>query len=197
MDEAGRGPLAGPVVAAAVILPLFEGSPRKPKLTDQLSGLNDSKKLTAPARLKLFDDIVALCDVSIASLGLLAIERMNIRGATLAAMKRAIEGLQEAPSFALIDGNDQPAGLPCAAAAVVKGDSRSVSIAAASICAKVARDRMMEHADRLYPGYGFGQHKGYATAAHREALARLGPCPLHRRDFAPVQAALKHTIPST
>lgn len=199
VDEAGRGPLAGPVVAAAVVLPfdfIGEGEPISGSegpgaavLPDELAGLNDSKQLTEARREQLFAALCQMADVSIASLSAPTIDSRNIRKASLDAMRLAILGLPHRPHFALIDGTDEPPALPCAAATLVKGDGRSLSIAAASICAKVARDRMMVAADRLYPGYSFAAHKGYATQSHRDALARLGPCHIHRRSFAPVREA--------
>lgn len=174
-DEAGRGPLAGPVVAAAVILD-FENIP---------VGLNDSKKLTAARRETLFEEILRKCIVSIASSSARTIDATDIRKASLDAMRRAILSLQEKADFALIDGRDLPPGLDCPAKAIVKGDARSLSIAAASIVAKVARDHMMEEAGALYPLYGFEKHAGYGTAAHRAAIEMHGPCPIHRMSFRP------------
>lgn len=176
VDEAGRGPLAGPVVAAAVVL--------DPQAIPD--GLNDSKKLSAGQRSRVFDDIILSAQVGIASLAAPAIDTMNIRAASLCAMNRAVRALPVAADHALIDGNVVPPDLPCSATALVKGDGRSLSIAAASIVAKVMRDRMMVCSDEQFPGYGFAQHKGYPTAAHREALAQLGASPLHRRSFSPV-----------
>lgn len=191
VDEAGRGPLAGSVVAAAVVLPHWYEEPDTFCLPPSLEGLNDSKQITEGLRDQLFAELCQIADVSIASVSAATIDTRNIRKASLEAMRLAVLGLPEPPSFALIDGKDEPPGLPCAATAIIKGDGRSLSIAAASICAKVARDAMMVSADKLYPEYGFATHKGYATEVHREALARLGPCPLHRRTFAPVRDALK------
>ncbi len=180
VDEAGRGPWAGPVSAAAVIL----DPDRVPK------GLNDSKKLTAKARAALEEEIKA---VAIAwSVGLASIEEIaeyNILHATGRAMCRAIEGLSVRPAIALVDGNYR-FNLPCPIKTVVKGDSLSCSIAAASILAKEARDRIMIEADALYPGYGFAGHKGYHAPVHVEGLIRLGPSPIHRLGWAPVKAAL-------
>ncbi len=184
VDEAGRGPLAGPVVAAAVILD--EQHPIK--------GLADSKKLTAARRERLFDEIQAkaLC-CSIASASVQEIEQMNILHATMLAMQRAVEGLSVTPRLALIDGNRCPKlAVPCAP--VVKGDSQVPAIAAASILAKVSRDREMVELDRVYPGYGMAGHKGYPTAVHLEALSRLGPTPIHRRSFAPVRELLDVSV---
>jgi ribonuclease HII len=176
-DEAGRGPLAGPVVAAAVILD-----------PDNIpEGLNDSKQLSAAKRDRLFDAIMATAHVSIASSGPRLIDQRNILRASLDAMRRAILGLAVAPQMVLADGRDVPPGIPCAGRAVIQGDSRSVSIAAASIIAKVARDRMMERAGLVYPAYGFGKHAGYGTKQHRDAITAQGPCPLHRMSFRPLK----------
>ena len=176
VDEVGRGPLAGPVVTAAVILDP-EAIP---------SGLNDSKKLSAKKRDALFIEICENAHVSIASASPAQIDTRNIRGATLWAMAKALNGLSIAPSFALFDGRDIAPHSPCPGQSVIKGDMRSVSIAAASIVAKVARDRMMERIGRNHPGYGFESHMGYGTRAHLEALDRLGVCEHHRRSFRPI-----------
>ncbi len=174
VDEVGRGPLAGPVGVAAVIL-----APDNPP-----PGIDDSKKLGLARREALFPLILERAlSVSIVFASAEEIDRYNIRGATLRAMARAVAGLSLRPDFALIDGRDAPEPLPCPARAVVDGDALSLSIAAASIVAKVARDRLMARLDRHFPGYGFGAHAGYATPAHRQALARLGPTPLHRKSF--------------
>ena len=179
VDEVGRGPLCGAVVTAAVIL-----DPRRPIL-----GLNDSKKLTEAKRDALFDEIcekaLSFC---IARAEVEEIDRLNILHATMLAMQRAVEGLHVTPKLALIDGNRCPK-LSVPAAPVVKGDSQVPAIAAASILAKVTRDREMSAFELIYPGYGIGGHKGYPTPVHLEALARLGPTPIHRRSFAPVRAA--------
>lgn len=174
-DEVGRGPLAGPVVAAAVILDP-ESMP---------DGLNDSKLLSAEQREALFNQIMATATVSIASSSARHIDTANILKASLDAMRRAIDGLATTARFVLIDGRDVPKGLSCHAKAIVKGDSRCVSIAAASIVAKVTRDRMMARADATFPSYGFALHAGYATSMHRDAIDRHGPCPLHRMSFRP------------
>ena len=177
-DEAGRGPLAGPVYAAAVILP--RGL--------EIPGLNDSKKLSEKKRDKLFDEICekALA-FSIASASNEEIDEINILEAAMLAMRRAVEGLSLAPDLVLVDGNRDPhpfyKGAPVESRTVVKGDAQCADIAAASILAKVSRDRVMLEMAKLYPGYGFEQHKGYPTRAHYEALAKLGPCPIHRRSF--------------
>jgi len=178
VDEAGRGPWAGPVVAAAVILDRDR----------PIAGLDDSKRLSAKVREQLFAEILASATVATAVIGCAKIESLNIRGASLYAMVRAINGLCEVPDLALIDGNAIPPGLGVRARTLVKGDQRSASIAAASIVAKVTRDRLMVHLARSCPGYGFEQHKGYGTELHREALARLGPSVHHRRGFAPVRS---------
>jgi ribonuclease HII len=185
VDEAGRGPWAGPVCAAAVIL-----APRKiPK------GLNDSKKLTARQRETLEPEIKARAvawGVGFASVAEIA--ELNILHATGLAMRRAVEAMQSPPAFALVDGN-YPFPLPCPVKTVVKGDGISCSIAAASILAKVARDRLMAELDGLYPGYGFAAHKGYRAPAHARALLELGPCPEHRLSWAPVRLALEGRNP--
>ena len=179
VDEVGRGPLCGAVVTAAVIL-----DPGKPIL-----GLNDSKKLSLARREALFDEIqekaLAWC---VARAEVAEIDRLNILHATMLAMQRAVEGLQVQPRLALIDGNRCPK-LAVPSAPVVKGDSQVPAIAAASILAKVTRDREMQVLDALYPGYGLAGHKGYPTAEHLDALRRLGPTPIHRRSFAPVRDA--------
>jgi ribonuclease HII len=176
-DEAGRGPLAGPVVAAAVIL--------DPEHIPQ--GLNDSKQLSLKERERLFEDILATAHVSIAASGPRHIDEKNILRASLDAMRRAIAGLSLAPAMVLADGRDVPPGLSCPGKAVIKGDARSVSIAAASIIAKVTRDRMMTRAGLVYPAYGFDAHAGYGTARHRAAIDTSGPCPLHRMTFRPLR----------
>ncbi|KXF78419.1 ribonuclease HII [Paramesorhizobium deserti] len=179
IDEAGRGPLAGPVVAAAVVL----DAERLPE------GLDDSKRLTAAMREKLFDAILSQAlAVSVASLCAPSIDRSDIRKASLEAMRRAAAGLTLAPSHALVDGCDVPWGLCCEGSALVKGDQRSVSIAAASIVAKVTRDRMMQRAGGHHPHYGLEAHVGYATQQHRSAIELHGPLRgLHRYTFAPIK----------
>ena len=179
IDEAGRGPLAGPVVAAAVVL---DGA-------DIPSGLDESKRLTAAKREALYETILdkALA-VSVASLSARSIDGSDIRKAALEAMRRAFTGLTLRPCHALIDGRDVPPGLPCPGSALVKGDQRSVSIAAASIVAKVTRDRMMIRAGAMHPPYGFEVHAGYATQRHRTAIETSGPVPgIHRYTFAPIK----------
>lgn len=182
-DEAGRGPLAGPVVAAAVIL--------DPKRIPE--GLNDSKKLSAAQREALYERILAEATVSIASSSPRRIDLIDIRKASLDAMRRAVAGLDQDARHVLADGRDVPMGLLCSGEAVVKGDGRSVSIAAASIIAKVMRDRMMVRAGLVYPHYGFEVHAGYGTDRHRSAIVTHGPCPLHRMSFRP----LKHDPEAT
>ncbi len=174
VDEAGRGPLAGPVVAAAVILP--------PEV--EIEGLNDSKKLTSARREALFSVITQTAlSYCVSGASVEEIESLNILQATFLAMRRAVEGLSVPVDLLLIDGNQMPGGLSVPARTVVKGDGRSASIAAASILAKVTRDRYMVQMDTQYPGYGFAQHKGYGTKAHYAALAQKGLSPLHRPSF--------------
>ena len=181
VDEAGRGPLAGPVVAAAVVLD-----------TNAIpSGLADSKILSAAARERLYDVICASADLAVAFASVTTVDQINIRLASLDAMRRAVLGLAIAADAALIDGRDVPAGLPLPADAVIGGDARSVSVAAASIIAKVTRDRLMARCEPAFAGYGLAAHKGYPTTAHRQALTRLGPTRLHRKTFGPVKACLK------
>ena len=180
VDEAGRGPLAGPVVVAAVRLDP-ENIPE---------GLNDSKKLTAEKRDELFEAIMASAEVAVVSAPPTDILALNIRGATLAAMARAVRALPRPVDRVLVDGRDVPPGLPCPGLALIGGDGRSVSIAAASIVAKVVRDRMCEIMDCDAPHFGFAGHKGYGTAAHLAALDLHGPCRHHREEFAPVAALL-------
>ncbi|WP_231886142.1 ribonuclease HII [Marinomonas atlantica] len=181
-DEAGRGPLAGDVVAAAVIL-----DPDNP-----IVGLNDSKKLSERKRESLFSEI---CDkalsFSIARASVAEIDDINILHASMLAMKRAIETLPVQAEHALIDGNRIPPELPCPAEAVIKGDARHAAIAAASILAKVTRDREIVALDNQYPNYGFAKHKGYPTAVHLAAIKEYGVCELHRRSFGPVKRILE------
>ncbi len=179
-DEAGRGPLAGPVVVAAVIL-----DPARP-----IGGLADSKQLDSAKREALFPLIVkrALA-TAVVCVPPARIDRDNILKATLYGMREALCALRPLPTMALIDGNRLPPDLPCPARALVGGDASEPAISAASILAKVTRDRVMVELDARWPGYGFARHKGYPTPEHLEALARLGPCPEHRRSFAPVRAA--------
>jgi ribonuclease HII len=180
VDEAGRGPLAGPVVAAAVILDELH----------PIAGLADSKKLTPRQRDRLYDEIraKALC-CCIAEASVEEIDRLNILHATMLAMKRAVEGLRLRPTMVQVDGNRVPA-LDMPAQAIVKGDAKVQAISAASILAKVHRDRWCDSLHQAHPGYGFDAHKGYPTADHLAALARLGPIDAHRRSFGPVKAVL-------
>lgn len=180
IDEAGRGPLAGPVVAAAVILPP-KGRPK---------GLDDSKQLGLEAREELAEKIRAIGLVGVGVASVEEIDTINILRASHLAMRRAFEALPEKPVAALVDGNMNP-DLPCAVEWVIDGDAIVPLISAASIIAKVERDRMMNDLCAQYPGYEFAKHKGYATPVHQEALARLGPCPIHRRSFKPVQMAMQ------
>ncbi len=174
VDEAGRGPLAGPVCAAAVILP--EGA--------VIEGLDDSKKLTEKKREGLYDIIKETAVAYSVAYGTLEeIETVNILEATYLAMNRAIEGLNVKPDFALIDGNRVPRGIKIPCETVVKGDSRSMSIAAASVLAKVTRDRLMLEYDKKYPEYNFKKHKGYGTKEHTELIKQYGPCEIHRLSF--------------
>ncbi len=179
VDEAGRGPLAGPVVAAAVVL--------DPSL--DWDGFNDSKQLSAAKREEHYARVLsqarafAWCVV-----GARTIDRDNIRRATLEAMRRSVARLRVAPELVLVDGNDTVPGLVCEQQFVIDGDATCLSIAAASIVAKVVRDRIMTRLDRVWPQYGFAQHKGYGTAEHLAALREHGPCPLHRLSYAPVSA---------
>ncbi|AND69334.1 ribonuclease HII [Dyella thiooxydans] len=182
VDEAGRGPLAGPVVVAAVIL-----DPARP-----IAGLDDSKKLSEKKREALYPLVIehalAHCVVVVEAE---EIDRLNIFQATMAGMSRAVAGLAPVAHEALVDGNKLPRDLPCPGRAIVGGDALEPAISAASILAKVTRDRLMVQLDTVHPGYGFAVHKGYPTAAHLDALQRLGPCPQHRRSFGPVGRALE------
>jgi ribonuclease HII len=176
VDEAGRGPLAGPVVTAAVIF--YHGFP---------DGLDDSKRLTLLQRERLYELIIDKGIVSVAVASRARIDRMNILRASLWAMTRAVAGLSRQPDHVLVDGNMLPPNLACTAEAIIGGDGLSVSIAAASIVAKVTRDRLMANVGRAFPDYGFEDHKGYSTPDHFAALRVHGPCPHHRRSFAPVR----------
>jgi ribonuclease HII len=176
IDEAGRGPWAGPVVAAAVIL--------NPDVLPV--GVNDSKKLTPERRTELYDVILSVADVGVGIVDVTVIDRDNILQATYAAMIQAVANLKRQPLLAFVDGNRAPK-LCCPAETIIEGDGQCMSIAAASIVAKVTRDRMMIELDRQCPGYGFAQHKGYGTPEHQEALGRLGPSAHHRRSFEPIR----------
>ena len=177
IDEAGRGPWAGPVTAGAVIL-----DPAYP-----IDGLTDSKKLSEKKRLALeplIKENALAWGIGWASPE--EIDELNIRQANHLAMRRAVQAMGHTPSAIIIDGNDVPADLPCPARAIIKGDLTEPVISAASILAKTARDKVMTEFDAAHPGYGFAAHKGYGTKAHSEALARLGPCAIHRMSFKPV-----------
>jgi ribonuclease HII len=184
VDEVGRGPLCGPVTAAAVILDPDRIPP----------GIADSKALSPTRRERLFDQIANTGQVSIAHASVEEIDTLNILQASLLAMRRAVAGLSLAPDHLLIDGNRLPAVLPCRAQAVIKGDARSLSIAAASIMAKVARDRIMVDLAQQHPGYGWERNAGYPTKEHRAALLNLGLTPHHRRSFRPVHNILYQDV---
>ena len=183
VDEAGCGPLAGPVVAAAVVLPA--GWSEK-GLDPDLRDLNDSKQLSEAQREGYFERLTGHEDIrwAIAEVDAGTIDRLNILKAAHRAMNLALEQLRPPPEHVLVDGRDVKT-MPFPRTALVKGDSKSYSIAAASVLAKVTRDRKMLEFDQLYPGYGFAEHKGYGTPQHLAAISRLGPCPIHRRSFAP------------
>jgi ribonuclease HII len=181
VDEAGRGPLAGPVVAAAVVL----NPKRIPK------GIADSKQLEPAEREAVFAALCATAEISCAFASVTAIDRINILQATLLAMRRAVLGLAYPADAVLVDGNIVPKDLPCEARPVVGGDASCLSVAAASIVAKVMRDRLMTRCDGAFAGYGLASHKGYSTKAHQAALAELGPCRLHRRSFWRVAACFE------
>ena len=181
IDEAGRGPLAGPVVVAAVVL--------RPGRTP-VNGLADSKQLNAQRREQLYERIVERATAwHVVAVEVADIDRLNIYQATMLGMRLALEGVAHVAELARIDGNALPRGLPCPAEAWIGGDARDRAIMAASILAKVSRDRHMLDLHRRWPHYGFDEHKGYATPAHRAALKQHGPCPVHRRSFAPVRDA--------
>ena len=178
IDEVGRGPLAGPVVAAAVVLDVRCG----------WDGVDDSKQLAPDAREIIYARVLAEARAfAWALVGPRTIDALNIRRASLEAMRRAVARLGVSPDLVLVDGNELVPGLACRQLPVVAGDSRLLSVAAASVVAKVVRDRIMVRPDRRWPGYGFARHKGYGTPEHLAALSRLGPCPLHRFSFAPVR----------
>jgi ribonuclease HII len=183
VDEAGRGPLAGPVIAGAVIL-----DPSRP-----IDGLRDSKRLTARRRERLYEEI-SECALAwaVGRAEVEEIDRINILQASLLAMQRAVQALMPAAEHVLVDGNRCPE-FACPAQAIVKGDDKVAAISAASIMAKVTRDREMVDMDRAFPGYGLAQHKGYPSKAHMEALEALGITPIHRRSYAPVRRILERT----
>lgn len=180
VDEAGRGPWAGPVVAAAVILD-------RERIAN---GINDSKKLSSIKRSQLNNLILESAETAVGIATVEEIDRLNILQATMLAMCRAVEGLPSAPELALVDGNKSPP-LSCRTLTIVKGDAKSLSIAAASIVAKVTRDRLMAELAEQYPGYGFERHAGYGTPEHQRALAELGVTPHHRRSYAPIRKLLE------
>lgn len=186
VDEAGRGPWAGPVVAAAVVFD--EGGPPAPLR----AGIDDSKRCSAVRRAALYPAIVACASAAVGTASVAEIDGTNILRASLLAMRRAVARLDRAPTLALVDGNRAPA-LPCPVRTVVGGDRRSMSIAAASIIAKVTRDRLMTRLSGRYPAYGWDRNAGYGTPAHRLALTRHGPTPHHRRSFRPVRRLLEGT----
>ena len=183
VDEAGRGPLAGPVVASAVIVRDFSFS----------NALDDSKKMSARAREEAFEEILKKCRVGIGIVEPDVIDEINILEATLRAMQEAVMKLGEEPDGLLIDGNKAPK-LPFRQFTIVDGDAKSFSIACASVVAKVTRDRMMDYYDEVYPQYGFGKHKGYGTAMHMKALTEHGPCRIHRQSFFPVRNILQARV---
>ena len=181
IDEAGRGPWAGPVVAAAVILDSFNIP----------AGLNDSKRLSEARREALFEPILRSAHVGIGMATASEIDSINILNATHQAMVRAVQNLMAAPTIALVDGNRAPS-LSCSVVTIIGGDGLSLSIASASIIAKVTRDRLMHDMHALYPDYGFSAHKGYGTAQHQFALQKFGPCPEHRKSFSPIKGLLRN-----
>jgi ribonuclease HII len=182
VDEAGRGPWAGPVIASALIFTSRNTIPE---------GIHDSKKIPAPKRERLFDALQSCAIIGTGIASVEEIDALNIWGATALAMRRAVMALGVVPDLALIDGNRIPAELPCKAQAIIRGDGASLSIAAASIIAKVTRDRVMKELDGQFPQYGFSSHQGYGTMAHHNALKMHGPCSAHRKSFAPIRALLK------
>ena len=185
IDEAGRGPWAGPVVAAAVIL---DAATLPSSL---VNGLDDSKTLSPARRRALYTGLMACAEIGVGAAGIREIEERNVLGATFAAMARALAALPRRPAAALVDGNRAPE-LPCRVETVVRGDSRSLSIAAASIVAKVTRDGIMARLSARYPEFGWERNAGYGTAEHKRALQRVGPSPHHRRGFAPVRKMLEN-----
>ncbi|MBU4304201.1 MAG: ribonuclease HII [Candidatus Omnitrophica bacterium] len=183
VDEAGRGPWAGPVVAAAVIVS---------RNYEFCAKINDSKKLSPRQRRKAFEEITAKCLYSYAVADQEYIDRYNILNAALFAMAQAVNSLKCPPGWVIVDGPHKP-DIPFPCTAVIDGDAKSISVACASIVAKVIRDEMMCEYDKQYPQYGFSSHKGYGTKAHADALNRFGPCPLHRKSFRPIKEFLKNT----
>jgi ribonuclease HII len=181
VDEAGRGPLAGPVVAAAVIIP---------KGYEFKSKISDSKKLTSLQRQKAYDEIVFTCCYAFFVIGPKKIDEINILQASLSAMSQAVKNLSKKPQWLLIDGPHKPE-IDIPAQAIINGDAKSISIASASIIAKVVRDNMMLDFDKEYPEYGFAAHKGYGTKSHRQAIIEHGPCPIHRKTFQPIRSMLQ------
>ena len=185
IDEAGRGPWAGPVVAAAVIL-----IPGKIPM-----GIADSKELSRKRRYQLYDDIMLNALVGIGIADVLEIDNLNILAATMLAMRRSVANLGQKPRYALVDGNQSP-DLPCGAECIIKGDRYCISIAAASIIAKVTRDRLMITLAKQYPGFGWERNFGYGTPEHRNSLAQLGPNEMHRKSFRPIQKFLRDSVSS-
>lgn len=188
VDEVGRGPLAGPVVAAAVVLPLRPSG--EVSRAGWIGRLRDSKQLSASQREALFPEITGHAEWAVGIVSAQVIDQINILQATRLAMRRAVEGLDQPPDALIVDGREVVAGA-VPQRSEVKADARCASVAAASIVAKVVRDRMMCELDAVFPGYGLAEHKGYATAEHRDALQRLGYSNLHRLSFAPVRAAVR------
>jgi ribonuclease HII len=184
IDEVGRGPWAGPVVAAAVVLD-------RARLPAALAGaIDDSKVLSRAQREALFVQLPTYALIGLGQADVDEIERLNIYWATMLAMRRAVNALEVTPGLALVDGKGAPGAMPCPVRCIVGGDALSLSIAAASVIAKVTRDRLMVQQAESYPGYGFERHVGYGTRQHREALVRLGPTPIHRRSFPSVRQVL-------
>jgi ribonuclease HII len=185
VDEAGRGPLAGPVVAAAVIVPKGYGFESK---------VTDSKKLSASQRQKAYQEIKAKCIYAFAVVDEKQIDILNILEASMLAMASAVNQLAKKPEWVLIDGISKP-DITCSCQTIIKGDAKSISIASASIVAKVVRDNIMQELDKLYPQYGFAIHKGYGTKAHMQAISEYGPCPIHRKTFQPIKDILNKQFP--
>jgi ribonuclease HII len=196
VDEVGRGALAGPLVAAAVVLPPVEDEAAAAELAAALAGARDSKQLTPVQRRRLAAQVRAVArGIGLAVVPVAVIDALGIGQANRLALRLALDDLPCPPDFALIDAVSLP-DLPCDHVAVVRGDSRCLSIAAASILAKVTRDDLLERQALVYPAYGFERHKGYGTAEHLAALAAYGPCPLHRRSFAPVRHQVAGLLPA-